>query len=234
MRRNTLAHIARGSDGAMFFQWRASRFGSEKFHSAMLPQAHTDSALWRDVVALGGDVRALSEVRGSRVVADVAIVWDWQSWWAMEFEDKPSCDLRYLERMRAYYRALWGRKVTIDFVPPWAELGAYKLLVLPSLYLLDDACASNVRDYVATGGSVLVSYFSGIVDQHDHVHPGPYPGALREVLGAYTEEFHPLDLEEQVLLSDGTTARVWSNVSSRRVPSRGLPSRPGSMPESPP
>ncbi|MFJ9151990.1 beta-galactosidase [Streptomyces sp. NPDC102270] len=210
MRRNTLAHIARGSDGAMFFQWRASRFGSEKFHSAMLPQAHTDSALWRDVVALGGDVRALSEVRGSRVVADVAIVWDWQSWWAMEFEDKPSCDLRYLERMRAYYRALWGRKVTIDFVPPWAELGAYKLLVLPSLYLLDDACASNVRDYVATGGSVLVSYFSGIVDQHDHVHPGPYPGALREVLGAYTEEFHPLDLEEQVLLSDGTTARVWS------------------------
>lgn len=210
MRRNTLAHIARGSDGAMFFQWRASRFGAEKFHSAMLPQAHTNSAVWRDVVALGADVRALSEVRGSRVVADVAIAWDWQSWWAMEFEDKPSCDLRYLERMRAYYRALWGLKVTIDFVRPGAELSAYKLLVLPSLYLLDEACAANLRDYVAAGGCVLVSYFSGIVDQHDHVYPGPYPGALRDLLGAYTEEFHPLELEEQVLLSDGATARVWS------------------------
>jgi beta-galactosidase len=210
MRRNTLANIARGSDGAMFFQWRASRFGAEKFHSAMLPQADTGSAVWRDVVALGGDVRALSEVRLSRVVAEVAIAWDWQSWWAMEFEDKPSCDLRYVERMRAYYRALWGRKVTVDFVHPGADLGAYKLLVLPSLYLLDEACAANLRDYVTAGGCVLVSYFSGIVDQHDHVYPGPYPGALREVLGLYTEEFHPLGLGEQVLLSDGTSAQVWS------------------------
>ncbi|MEU4160903.1 beta-galactosidase [Actinoplanes sp. NPDC026670] len=210
MRRNTLAHIARGSDGAMFFQWRASRFGTEKFHSAMLPQAHTDTAVWRDVVALGADVRALSEIRSSRVLAEVAIAWDWQSWWAMEFEDKPSCDLRYVERMRAYYRALWGRKVTIDIVHPGAALDAYRLLVLPSLYLLDEACSANLRDYVAAGGCVLVSYFSGIVDRNDHVYPGPYPGALREVLGLYTEEFHPLGLGEQVLLSDGTTAGVWS------------------------
>ena len=124
MRRNSLTHVSRGSDGAMFFQWRASRFGAEKFHSAMVPHAGTDSRLWREVVALGADVAALGEVQGSTVRADVAVVWDWESWWALELEFRPTSDVKYLERVRAFYAALWHAKATVDFVAPGRGAGA--------------------------------------------------------------------------------------------------------------
>ena len=176
MRRNSLAHIGRGSDGAMFFQWRASSFGAEKFHSAMLPHAGTDSRLWREVVALGADVEALAEVKGSEVSADAAIVWDWEAWWALELEFRPTSDVEYLERIRAFYGALWEAKATADFVAPTAALDRYRLVVVPSLYVVSEAVARNLAAYVERGGRLVVSFFSGIVDEHDRVPPGPHPG----------------------------------------------------------
>ena len=64
MRRNSLAHVARGADSVLFFQWRASRRGAEKFHSAMLPHGGTDTRVWREVVGLGADLAALAPLRG--------------------------------------------------------------------------------------------------------------------------------------------------------------------------
>ncbi|MEW9529937.1 beta-galactosidase [Microbispora sp. NPDC049125] len=214
MRRNSLAHVARGSDSVLFFQWRASRYGAEKFHSAMLPHAGTDSAVWRDVVALGADLRRLSGVRGARVEAEVALLWDWESYWALELEWRPSADLRFRERIEAFYEALWREHVTVDFVHPSADLSAYRLVVAPSSYLLTEASAKNLHRHVEAGGHLLVSYFSGIVDGDDTIHPGPHPGALREVLGLSVEEFHPLPEGGSVgVLPPGAaprTGRIWS------------------------
>jgi beta-galactosidase len=210
LRRNSLTHIARGADGAMFFQWRASRFGAEKFHSAMLPHAGTSSRVWREVTQLGADLQRLSDVRGSRVSADVALVWDWPSWWALELEYRPSVDVSYLDRVRAFYTALWDAGVTVDFVNTSADLTGYALVVAPSLYLLGVDGARNLDSYVSGGGTLLVSFFSGIVDESDQVHPGAYPGALRDVLGLSIEEFHPLRGGESVTVSDDVSADVWS------------------------
>ena len=60
------------------------------------------------------------------------------------------------------------------------------------------------------GGHVVVTYFSGIVDENDHVRPGGYPGAFRDLLGVRVEEFAPLLEGESVQLDDGGTADVWT------------------------
>ncbi|MDR7324926.1 MULTISPECIES: beta-galactosidase [Catenuloplanes] len=208
--RNSLAHLARGADGIMFFQWRASRSGAEKFHSAMLPHGGTDTRIWRDVVSLGGHLSALNPVRGTPVTADAAIVWDWESWWALELQWRPSAELSFRERQEAFYEALWRRHVTVDFARPDAPLAAYPVVFLPTGYLLTTAAAENLRAYVAGGGTLVVSYFSGIVDENDAVHPGPHPGALRDVLGLRVEEFLPLHSGETVSLDSGATGDVWA------------------------
>ncbi|GAB3006028.1 beta-galactosidase [Saccharothrix stipae] len=210
MRRNSLTHVARGADAVMFFQWRASRFGAEKFHSAMLPHAGTSSRLWQEVVRLGRDLGALHEVRGSLVRADVAVLWDWESWWALELDWRPSVDLSYRERVGAFYEQLWDARLTVDFVAPAADLTGYRLVVVPSLYLTSTAAAKVLHDYVAGGGALVVSYFSGIVDANDAVHPGGHPGALRDVLGLEVEEFLPLRQGEEVSLGDGLRGDVWA------------------------
>ncbi|MGW6773949.1 beta-galactosidase [Streptomyces sp. NPDC055037] len=221
MARNSLAHVARGSDGAMFFQWRQSRRGAEKFHSSMLPHAGTDSRVWREVVGLGAALGGLEAVRGTRTAADAALVWDWQSWWAQRLEWRPSEDHDARERADTFYEALYDRHLTVDFAHPEADLSRYPLVVVPALYLAVEATGRNLRTYVENGGTLVVSYFSGIVDQHDAVHPGAHPGVLRDVLGLTVEEFSPLGEGERVRLTEAGGAELTGDVWSESVVPRG-------------
>jgi beta-galactosidase len=210
MLRNSLAHVARGADAVMFFQWRQSFAGSEKFHSAMVPHGGRDTRVWREVVGLGAALKRLAPVRGSRVESRVAIVFDYEAWWASEIDSKPSEDLRYLDLLRAFHRSLFLRGVSVDMVHPSAPLEAYELVLVCTLYAVSDADASNIAAAASAGATVLVTYFSGIVDQNDHVRLGGYPGAFRDLLGIRVEEFHPLLAGSQLKLSDGGVSSIWS------------------------
>ncbi len=203
MARNAFSHLGRGADAIMFFQWRASRSGAEKFHSAMLPHSGTSSRVWREVVALGADLAAVSEVRGSRVHADVAILWDQESFWAQDLEWRPSVDASHRERVDAFYDRFWRDGLTVDLAHPSQDLSGYRLVVAPASYLLTADDAANLTRYVEQGGTLLVSYFSAVVDEHDAVHPGGYGAPLRTVLGVTVEEFLPLREGRRVRLAWG-------------------------------
>ncbi|MGW3118101.1 beta-galactosidase [Streptomyces sp. NPDC001107] len=210
LRRNALAHVARGADGIAYFQWRAAKAGAEQWHSAMLPHAGTDSRIWQDVVQLGADLRALAEVRGAVGTAEVAIVWDWNARWAMELPSQPSGELHFQDLVRAWYEPLWRSGVAVDFVRPDADLSPYRLVLAPSLYLIDDAGAANLTGFAERGGTLAVGFHSGMVDANCHVRLGGYPGAFREALGVRTDELFPLLPGQTVALSDGTTGTLWS------------------------
>jgi beta-galactosidase len=212
MARNSLSHVARGSDAVLFFQWRAGRAGAEKFHSAMLPHAGTDSRVFREVVKLGADLGAMAEVRGSTVHADVAILYDYESCWAQDLEWRPTVDHTHGERVRAYYERLWRDGVTVDFAHPSQDLSGYRLVIAPALYLLTAADAANLERFVEQGGTLLVSYFSGIVDENDAVHAGGFGAPLKGALGVTVEEFLPLREGEHAQIDwagEALDADVW-------------------------
>ncbi|MDE3205350.1 MAG: beta-galactosidase [Acidobacteriota bacterium] len=212
MIRNSLTHVARGADAIGFFQWRASRAGAEKYHSGMVPHAGTDTKVWREVVQLGAHLRALAEVAGSSVDAEVALAWTWPAWWGAELGAHPSVHLDAAGHLRAWHAALRRRAVTADVVSPLDGLAPYRLVVAPHLYLLTDEEAAALTAYVEGGGTLLATFFSGIVDERDHIRLGGYPGALRDLLGVRMEEFFPLLPGETVGLSDGRTGRIWSEL----------------------
>ena len=210
LRRNSLAQVARGADAISYFQWRQSRAGAEKYHSAMVPHAGPESRVFREVSALGADLAALEPVLGSTVSSDVALLFDWDSWWSSELDSHPSQDFRYRQVALEWYESLWRRGVSVDVVPATTVLEGYRLLVVPALHLVTDAVADAVAAFAQNGGTVLVTYFSGIVDEFDHVRLGGYPGAFRDLLGVRVEEFGPLRDGEAVTLSDGSAAARWS------------------------
>jgi beta-galactosidase len=212
LRRNSLQHVARGADAVCFFQWRASRAGAEKFHSGLVPHAGTDTKVWREVVELGRTLEAIGEVAGSTSRADVALLFDWPARWAAELDSHPTVDLSYLDRPHALYAALWDAGVAVDLVHPESDLSGYRLVLAPTLYLTTDSAVRSIAAYVENGGHLLVTYWSGIVDENDHVRLGGYPGAFRELLGACSEEFFPLREGEQVTLDDGSTADQWTEL----------------------
>ena len=209
--RHALGHVARGSDSVMYFQWRASRSGTEQFHSAMLPHAGPESRSFRQIVALGADVARLAEVAGSRVVgARVALLHDDEAGWALRSGHKPSARLDYATTARAVHAALFARSVTVDVVPPWHPLDDYDLVVVPGLFLVDDSTPAAVAAAAERGATVLVTWFSGIVDETNSVRTGGHPGAFRDLLGVRGDDFWPLGETEVVELDTGWRARRWT------------------------
>ncbi|MGG5260360.1 beta-galactosidase [Phycicoccus avicenniae] len=207
---DSLTHVARGADTLGFFQWRQSRSGSEKFHSALVPHAGEDSDRFREVCELGAVAGRLGELVGSRVEADVAILWDFEAQWAVAGPCMPSAALDYATAAHAVHRLLRDRGVTCDVVHPDADLSRYRVVVVPTLYIVSDDAASAVAAAAEAGAQVLVTYFSGISDPDDHVRLGGYPGAFRELLGVRVEELFPLRVGEQVALEGGGSGTVWS------------------------
>ena len=207
---DSLTHVARGADTLGFFQWRASRSGSEKFHSALVPHAGPDSDRFREVCTLGNVAARLGEVLGSRVDADVAILWDYEALWAMSGPCMPSSAIDYVTAAHTVHRLLRDRGVTCDVVHPSADLARYRVVIVPTLYLVSDENAAAVARVAEAGAHVVVTYFSGISDPDDHVRLGGYPGAFRDLLGVRVEEFFPLHVDETVALTGDGLGSQWS------------------------
>lgn len=182
--------LAHGADGVMFFQWRASKAGAEKFHSGMVPHAGKQTRVFREIAALGQELKKLDAVLGSRVEAKVAIVTDWQSRWALELDSRPM-RLDTVQHLRYCYDLFHHQNIAVDFVQPEDDCTQYKLVIAPALYMLTEKAAQNIRTYVHGGGCFVMGYFSGIVDENDQVYLGGYPALLKDVFGLWVEEWHP-------------------------------------------
>ncbi|MEV4017270.1 beta-galactosidase [Nonomuraea angiospora] len=205
--RRSLEYASRGAAGVLHFQWRASRGGAEQWHQGMVPHAGADSRVFREVAELGRTLSALPPARPAEA-AEVAILWDDEAHWALQNPALPATGLDFRVSVEQAHRVLWQHDMAADFVHPSHDISSYRVVLVPSLYLISDEAATNLAGYVERGGTLIVSYFSGVVDPDTRVRLGGYPGALRDVLGVRVTEFQPLT--SPVTLSDGTTGDFWS------------------------
>ena len=190
--------IAHGADTVMYFQWRRSRGACEKFHGAVVEHAgRTDARVFREVAAMGQEFEKLgTRTIGGRVASDVAILFDWEIWWAVEYQAGPSVDLKYVPQAQAFFKALHAQGIAADIVSPGADLSGYKLVIAPVLYMVKPGIAEKLEAFVRGGGTFVTTYFSGIADETDLIFEGGYPGPLRKMLGIWAEEIDVLSPKE--------------------------------------
>lgn len=182
--------VSRGADGVLYFQWRQSRGGAEKYHSAMLPHAGTETRVWREVAGLGADLASVPKMGGPSG-ARVALVFDWESLWALSGPGH-MIQLDYNALVQRWYVALHRQHIAVDIVPPTRDLHAYDLVLAPHLYLLTDEGARNLSAYVSAGGHLFVAAFTDVVDENDMFREGGYVQGLCETLGIRMEEYGAL------------------------------------------
>ncbi|MHB1166088.1 MAG: beta-galactosidase [Candidatus Nanopelagicales bacterium] len=202
-RRWSLQQVARGADAVLHFQWRAAVGGAEKWHSAMLPHAGPRTRSWRAVVGLGGELADLRGLAGARTPAPVVFVLDWESWWALELDSRPSTQLSMVDILMEWYAPLWRRGYSIDFAHPESDLTAYGLVIVPQLYSVTDSGARQIAESAERGATVAIGYFSGAVDERDRVRAGGYPAAWQDLLGLWVEEYRPLPIGATAEVSPG-------------------------------
>ena len=182
--------VAHGADTVMFFQMRRSIGACEKFHGAVIDHVGTENTrVFREVSQLGEELKQLGDTTlDSRTPSKVAMLVDWDNWWALEYSAGPSCDLKYMDELANYYTALYDNNISVDIISAQDPLDDYKVVIAPVMYMTKPGADEKIRKFVSEGGTFVTTFLSGLVDEHDLVITGGYPGKLRDILGIWVEE----------------------------------------------
>ena len=180
-----LQTVAHGADSVLYFQWRASRGAEEKFHGAVVGHdGRQDARAFTETVQVGEKLEKLSEITAVQREKQALIVHDWQNKWALEGSCGPrNAGLGYWDELKRHYNALARVGIAVEFGDETADLTGYRLVVVPMLYLLTDAFAKKLCDFAQSGGTIVVTYWTGVVDESDLCRLGDTPYGLTELLG---------------------------------------------------
>ncbi|MGR4847567.1 beta-galactosidase [Streptomyces sp. LARHCF252] len=191
LRLATFQAVAHGADAALYFQMRASRGACEKYHGAVIGHAgRDDTRVFREVAELGRELESLGDrTLGARTPARTALLFDWDSWWALEISDGPSRLVKYPDVIHAYYRAAREAGADVDVVPQTADLTPYDVVLAPALHMVKGDLATRLEAVAARGGTVLTTFLSGRVDEHDRAFLTDVPGPLAPLMGVRVDEW---------------------------------------------
>lgn len=197
--------VAHGADTVMFFQLRQSRGACEKYHGAVISHAgHENTRVFREVSQLGEELKKLGDkILDSRINARVAIIFDWENWWATEYSSGPSIDLKYVPQIEKYYKAFYDMNIPVDMINEDADFSGYDVVIAPLMYMVKPGVNGRLEDFVKNGGTFVTTFFSGLVDENDLVVMGGYPGQLRQLLGIWVEETDALfpDMKNSIIIN---------------------------------
>ena len=193
LRLQSFQGVAHGADAIMYFQLRRSNGACEKFHGALISHEGSENTrVFKECSVIGEELSRLGEIMDSRVKAKVGILFDWENWWAIELSSGPSVHLNYMEQIEKYYKPFYDMNISVDFLSPEHDFSSYEIIIAPVLYMLKESTAEKIEQFVESGGTFVTTFFSGIVDEHDLVVLGGYPGKLRKLMGVWVEEIDAL------------------------------------------
>jgi len=187
---SSLLAVAHGADSVQYFQWRKSRGSSEKFHGAVVDHVgHENTRVFKEVAEVGQHLKKLTPVLTKHTPTKVALVFDWENWWATKgYQGYSNLVRNYKETCFMHYKALRELGLNVDVISCETPLEGYETVIAPMLYMTKLDFASHVEQFVAAGGKFVSTYISGIVGENDLVNLGGFPGPLRNVLGIWVEE----------------------------------------------
>lgn len=182
--------VAHGADTIMFFQMRRSIGACEKYHSALIDHAGTENTrVFREMMKLGEELEKIgAETLDAVTDAKVAIIFDFNNWWATGLSAGPSKDIDYLDELHTWYRYFHNAHISADIISMRDDFSKYKLILAPMLYMSGEGFDQKIQDYMENGGHFITSYFSGYVNENDKVYLGGYPARWRDILGIWVEE----------------------------------------------
>ncbi|MDO4651090.1 MAG: beta-galactosidase [Eubacteriales bacterium] len=201
---SSLQTIANGANSVQYFQWRKGRGGSEKYHGAVIDHKNGgNTRVFRDVASLGKRLEEITDVVVSTCnQPKVALVFDWENWWAADDAQATLFPFDYFSHFIPYYDAFWRLGIDVDIVDMDSSLDGYSLVVAPINYMYRGSYIDRVREYVKNGGTYVTTYWSGEVDDSDLCFTGRHP--LTDVLGICIDEIdvRPLKQKNQIHLEE--------------------------------
>ncbi len=216
--------VGHGADAVEYWQWRAALNGQEEYHGVLVGADGLPAPVYPEVQQIGAEFeQAGKALSGTSPVAQVALINDFDSRWAIDFQ-KHNAEFSPVTEMVDFYRPLRAGSQGVDVIGigaggPDVDLGRYKLIVAPGLNVLPQATGDKLLAYVRAGGTLLLGPRSGMKTFDDGLDPRQQPGPLSEPLGARVTQFYAVDQPVPVTV-DGVagTANIWAETLETTSP----------------
>ncbi len=211
--------IGHGADDVNYWQWRSALNGQEEIHGVLVGPDGTPVPFYDEVSQTAHEfARVESSFRDTIPVSQVALLYSYDSHWAIQFQ-KHTEKYDDIGLLKSYYRALRYLSQSVDVVNAYAPLDSYKLVVAPSLNVLPKELSDHLLEYVRNGGQLVLGPRSGMKDDFNALLPQRQPGYLADALGARVEQYYALEKEFPVSGTWGTgSASIWADQLKTRVP----------------
>jgi beta-galactosidase len=158
----------------------------------------TDGRVFKEVCELGDEMKLLAPpLKGTHVQADVCILYSHDNEWVMQQPGQPNKHLNLRDHLLLFYTALHDKNIAVDFARPSEDLSSYKLVIAPSLHLLSGGEADRLKLYVQNGGTLVATFNTGLVDEHNLAPDTGYPHDLTDLFGLEVTEFDMLPPGEE-------------------------------------
>ncbi len=213
--------IAHGADAILFFRWRTARYGAEQYWHGLLDHDARPSRRYDEIKRMGAEIRKIgSAVQGATIRPQVAMLLSYDSRFAFQIQPN-NPHFSYAEHFRQFYSALHEHHVPIDIAAPTDDLSGYRLVIAPALHVVTEAIARNLKEYVHSGGLLVVTPRSGVKDDANAVYEQRPPGLLSELCGVEVEEYDSLPpgvenrltfLTPELERADPVAGLVWCDV----------------------
>ena len=196
--------VAHGADTIVFFRWRSCPMGTEQYWHGILPHSGRPGRYYRETRGLMEKYSPLlREISGAAPTAEVAILRSYEQEWAIDIQPHHPRH-RYIQHLLTYYKALHRANVPVDFVGEQHDWSSYKVLIAPLQFLMTEEHLRKLRDYVAKGGHLVLTWRSGIKDNTNLCHTdGPVPGLFEQLTGVRLEEYDCLRDTDGLVRWDG-------------------------------
>lgn len=219
---SSLQALAAGSDTVQYFQIRKSRGSSEQYHGAVIDHMGTDETrIFKEVAELGGILKDLNEIAGTCSDNKVALIWDWDSRWAVSDAWALANETKKWEAtILDFWKELMHLGIDADIISSDMDFSSYRVIIAPMLYVLHDDLGDKIKTFVNQGGHFVSTYFSGYVDKSTLCYLGGFPGqGLSDLFGLVAEEIdtlYPTD-RNSIKFTNGTKVEVFEYQELLRI-----------------
>jgi beta-galactosidase len=208
--------IGHGADAVLYWQWRDALNGQEQYHGAIVGPDGKPLPIYYEIQQLGEDLnRTRAAIAGTTPHSEIAILHDYDSRWAIDFQPHTK-DYDQQQVMLRFYKPLQEIAQisghAIDIIDPTAaSLSQYKLLIAPSLNMISQSLAEKLIAYVQQGGHLILGPRSGMKDEYNSLNPQRQPGPLTEALGGKVEQYYALNSGQMIPLLPNPNAVIGSH-----------------------
>jgi beta-galactosidase len=203
----SLQHIAHGSEGVCYFQWRAGRGGIEKLHGAITTwDAPERTRVFGEVAEVGDNLKRMAPLSGANIEARIAFVWDVHAEWHFAINSGLNNIEAPRQRALRWYGEFWKANLPVDVIHPGdPHLENYSLILVPGLILAPAGLGERLRRAAERGATIVGDPLTAWLDEDHLMLPGGRLGPeLRALFGVECEEFDCLRKDETVAIASSS------------------------------